>query len=177
MMWRLSCEIFRPAFWRSRYASFVPVRRRNSLQAAACYQHQRWPEKRYPGGHSYSRENFERACCLSLYQWTEVQGFSDLRQSQAQRKERKSLLAELGAVITAKIYWYNRYDYVQSGCKPRLKRLSWHGLRHLYFKEKRRRLIAKSSMTEHQVENEMSERMGYHFSDVKKFYSEFLKDS
>ena len=32
-------------------------------------------------------------------------------------------------------------------------------------------------MTEHQVENEMSERMGQHRSDINKFYSEFLKDS
>lgn len=71
----------------------------------------------------------------------------------------------------------NRCDYVQPGCKPRIKRPSWHGLRHLYFQENRRRLIAESSMTEHQVENEMSERMGHHRSDIKNFYSEFLKDS
>ena len=32
-------------------------------------------------------------------------------------------------------------------------------------------------MTERQVENEMSERMGHHRNDIKKFYSEFLKDS
>ena len=71
----------------------------------------------------------------------------------------------------------NRCDYVQPGCKPRIKRPSWHGFRHLYFQENRRRLIAESGMTEHQVENEMSERMRHHRSDVKKFYSEFLKDS
>lgn len=32
-------------------------------------------------------------------------------------------------------------------------------------------------MTERQVENEMSERMGHHRNDIKKFYSDFLKDS
>lgn len=33
----------------------------------------------------------------------------------------------------------NRCDNVQPGCKPRIKRPSWHGLRHLYFQENRRR--------------------------------------
>ena len=32
-------------------------------------------------------------------------------------------------------------------------------------------------MTERQVENEMSERLGHSRNEVKKFYSEFLKDS
>ncbi len=71
----------------------------------------------------------------------------------------------------------NRRDYVKPDCKPRIKRPSWHGLRHLYFQENRRRLIAEGGMTERQVENEMSERMGHHRNDIKKFYSEFLKDS
>ena len=71
----------------------------------------------------------------------------------------------------------NRCDYVRPDRKPRIKRPSWHGLRHLYFQENRRRLIAEGSMTERQVENEMSERMGHHRNDIKKFYSEFLKDS
>ena len=71
----------------------------------------------------------------------------------------------------------NRCDYVRPDCKPRIKRPSWHGLRHLYFQENRRRLIAEGGMTERQVENEMSERMGHHRNDIKKFYSEFLKDS
>ena len=71
----------------------------------------------------------------------------------------------------------NRRDYVKPDCKQRIKRPSWHGLRHLYFQENRRRLIAEGGMTERQVENEMSERMGHHRNDIKKFYSEFLKDS
>lgn len=71
----------------------------------------------------------------------------------------------------------NRRDYVRPDCKPRIKRPSWHGLRHLYFQENRRRLIAEGGMTKRQVENEMSERMGHHRNDIKKFYSEFLKDS
>ena len=71
----------------------------------------------------------------------------------------------------------NRRDYVRPDCKLRIKRPSWHGLRHLYFQENRRRLLAEGGMTERQVENEMSERMGHHRNDIKKFYSEFLKDS
>lgn len=71
----------------------------------------------------------------------------------------------------------DRCDCVAPDCKPRIKRPSWHGLRHLYFQENRRRLIAEGGMTERQVENEMSERMGHHRNDIKKFYSEFLKDS
>ena len=71
----------------------------------------------------------------------------------------------------------NRRDHVRPDCKQRIKRPSWHGLRHLYFQENRRRLIAEGDMTERQVENEMSERMGHHRNDIKKFYSEFLKDS
>ncbi len=71
----------------------------------------------------------------------------------------------------------DRCDYVRADCKPRIKRPSWHGLRHLYFQENRRRLLAEGGMTERQVENEMSERMGHHRNDIKKFYSEFLKDS
>ena len=61
--------------------------------------------------------------------------------------------------------------------KPRIKRPSWHNLRHLYFQENRRRLLAEGSMTERQVENEMSQRLGHNRIDVKKFYSELLKDS
>lgn len=71
----------------------------------------------------------------------------------------------------------DRRKYVKPDCKKRIKRPSWHGLRHLYFQENRRRLIAEGGMTESQVENEMSERMGHHRNDIKKFYSEFLKDS
>lgn len=71
----------------------------------------------------------------------------------------------------------NRCDYVRPDCKPRIKRPSWHSLRHLYFQENRRRLIAEGGMTERQVENEMSERLGHSRNEVKKFYSEFLKDS
>ena len=71
----------------------------------------------------------------------------------------------------------DRCEYVRPDCKPRIKRPSWHGLRHLYFQENRRRLIAEGGMTERQVENEMSERMGHHRNDIKKFYSELLKDS
>ena len=36
---------------------------------------------------------------------------------------------------------------------------------------------ADGSMTERQVDKEISERMGHHRNDIKKFYSEFLKDS
>lgn len=43
--------------------------------------------------------------------------------------------------------------------------------------ENRRRLLAEGSMTERQVENEMSQRLGHNRIDVKKFYSELLKDS
>lgn len=71
----------------------------------------------------------------------------------------------------------DRCDYVRPDCKPRIKRPSWHGLRHLYFQENRRRLLAEGGMTERQVENEMSERLGHSRNDVKKFYSEFLRDS
>lgn len=71
----------------------------------------------------------------------------------------------------------DRCDYVSPDCKPRIKRPSWHGLRHLYFQENRRRLIAEGGMTERQIDKEMSERMGHHRNDIKKFYSEFLKDS
>ena len=71
----------------------------------------------------------------------------------------------------------NRCKDVKPDCKQRIKRPSWHGLRHLYFQENRCRLIAEGGMTERQVENEMSERMGHHRNDIKKFYSEFLKDS
>lgn len=71
----------------------------------------------------------------------------------------------------------NRREYVRPDCKPRIKRPSWHNLRHLYFQENRRRLLAEGSMTERQVENEMSQRLGHNRIDVKKFYSELLKDS
>lgn len=71
----------------------------------------------------------------------------------------------------------NRCDYVRPDCKPRIKRPSWHSLRHLYFQENRRRLMVEGSMTERQVENEMSERLGHSRNEVKKFYSAFLKDS
>lgn len=71
----------------------------------------------------------------------------------------------------------DRCDCFDPDCKPRIKRPSWHGLRHLYFQENRRRLLAEGGMTERQVDKEMSERMGHHRNDIKKFYSEFLKDS
>lgn len=71
----------------------------------------------------------------------------------------------------------NRCDYFKPFCKPRIKRPSWHSLRHLYFQENRRRLMAEGGMTERQVENELSERLGHSRNDVKKFYSELLKDS
>ena len=35
----------------------------------------------------------------------------------------------------------------------------------------------EGSMTERQIDKEMSERMGHHRNDIKKFYSEFLEDS
>ena len=71
----------------------------------------------------------------------------------------------------------DRCYYVAPDCKPRIKRPSWHGLRHLYFQENRRRLIAEGGMTKRQIDKEMSERMGHHRIDIKKSYSEFLKDS
>lgn len=71
----------------------------------------------------------------------------------------------------------DRRKYVLTDCKPRIRRPSWHGLRHLYFQENRRRLLAEGNMTERQVENELSERLGHHRNEVKKFYSELLKDS
>ena len=40
----------------------------------------------------------------------------------------------------------DRCDYVAPNCKPRIKRPSWHGLRHLYFQENRRRLPHCSAM-------------------------------
>lgn len=92
-------------------------------------------------------------------------------------KKEKASLQNWRSNHSQKFIDSNRCDYVQPGCKPRIKRPSWHGLRHLYFQENRRRLIAERGMTERQVEIEMSERMGHHRSDVKKFYSEFLRDS
>lgn len=46
----------------------------------------------------------------------------------------------------------------------------------MYVQENRRCLIVEGCMTERQVENEMSERMRYNRNDIKKLYSEFLKD-
>lgn len=92
-------------------------------------------------------------------------------------KKEKSSLQNWRSNHSNKFVDPNRCKYVKPDCKPRIKRPSWHGLRHLHFQENRRRLIAEGGMTEHQVENEMSERMGHHRNDIKKFYSEFLKDS
>ena len=70
-----------------------------------------------------------------------------------------------------------RTELVDSGKKPRIKRPSWHGLRHLYFQENKRRLLHEGKLTKRQVENELSERMGHHRNEVKKFYSDDLEDS
>ncbi len=71
----------------------------------------------------------------------------------------------------------NRTELVALGKKPRIKRPSWHGLRHLYFQENKRRLLAERKLTKRQIENEFSERMGHHRNEVKKFYSDDLEDS
>lgn len=71
----------------------------------------------------------------------------------------------------------NRTELVEPGKKPRIKRPSWHGLRHLYFQENKRRLLGEDKLTKRQVENELSERMGHHRNEVKKFYSDDLEDS
>ncbi len=71
----------------------------------------------------------------------------------------------------------NRTELVALGKKPRIKRPSWHGLRHLYFQENKRRLLQEGKLTKRQVENELSERMEHHRNEVKKFYSDDLEDS
>lgn len=92
-------------------------------------------------------------------------------------KKEKASLQNWRSNHSDKLIDPNRREYVNPGCKPRVKRPSWHSLRHLYFQENRRRLMAEGGMTERQVENEMSERLGHSRNDVKKFYSELLKDS
>ena len=92
-------------------------------------------------------------------------------------KKEKASLQNWRSNHSRKFVAPNRCDYVAPDCKPRIKRQSWHSLRHLYFQENRRRLLAEGGMTERQVENEMSERLGHSRNEVKKFYSEFLKDS
>ena len=71
----------------------------------------------------------------------------------------------------------NRTELVESNKKPRIKRPSWHGLRHLYFQKNKHRLLEEGKLTKRQVENELSERMGHHRNEVKKSYSDDLEDS
>ncbi len=71
----------------------------------------------------------------------------------------------------------NRTELIEPGKKPRIHRPSWHGLRHLYFQENKRRLLSEGKLTKRQVENELSERLGHHRNEVKKFYSDDLEDS
>lgn len=92
-------------------------------------------------------------------------------------KKEKASLQNWRSNHSNKFVDLDRCDYVRPECKPRIKRPSWHGLRHLYFQENRRRLLAEGGMTERQIDKEMSERMGHHRIDIKKHYSEFLKDS
>ncbi len=92
-------------------------------------------------------------------------------------KKKKASLQNWRSNHSSKFIDPNRREYVKPDCKPRVKRPSWHSFRHLYFQENRRRLLAEGKMTERQVENELSERLGHHRNEVKKFYSELLRDS
>lgn len=74
-------------------------------------------------------------------------------------KKEKASLQNWRSNHSRKFVVPDRCDYVAPDCKPRIKRPSWHGLRHLYFQENRRRLLAEGGMSERQIDTDMSERM------------------
>lgn len=70
-----------------------------------------------------------------------------------------------------------RTKLVEPGKKPRIQNPSWHSIRHLYFQENKRRMLAEGKMTKREVENELSRRMGHDRNEVKKYYSDDIEDS
>ncbi len=70
-----------------------------------------------------------------------------------------------------------RTNLIETNKKPRIKRPSWHGLRHLYFQETKSRLLKEGKMTPKQIEDELSERMGHHLNNIKRSYSDDIADS
>lgn len=69
----------------------------------------------------------------------------------------------------------NRTKLKEPGKKPREDTVHWHSLRHSYYQETKKRLLAEGRLTKAQIEKELTEAMGHHRNDINNTYSEDME--
>lgn len=69
----------------------------------------------------------------------------------------------------------NRTKLKEPGKKPREDTVHWHSLRHSYYQETKKRLLAEGRLTKAQIEKELTESMGHHRNDINNTYSDDLE--